>query len=134
VSQRVDIELDWDQFDRIRVQLGTGFMRVFGYFQEDGEKAVATIEEAVRTNNAAAIVLPANKLKCDAGDFGATALESLAEDIEFQARDCVEWRVDTRSIIEHVVKLRPLFEATIEEVDASSNPLARRREPRSSIG
>ncbi len=123
----VEVDLDWDRFDRIRVQLGTGYMRVFGYFQEDGEKAVAIIEEAVRTNNAAAIVLPANKLKCDAGDFGAYALETLAEDIEFQARDCVEWRVDTVSIVEHVVKLRPLFEATIAEIDASSNPLAQRR-------
>ncbi len=34
-------------------------MRILGYFREDGVKSVARIEEAMRANNAASMVIPA---------------------------------------------------------------------------
>ncbi len=127
MQQPAEIEMDWAKFERTRNDLGSGFVRVFGYFQQDGAGSVTAIEDAVRNNSATALVLPAHKIKSEAREFGALALAELAEDIEFQARDCVEWRVDTASLVEHVVKLRPLFEATLELIDIASNPLMQRR-------
>lgn len=127
MQQPAEIDIDWVKFDRARGDLGNGFVRVFGYFQDDGVVSVGAIEEAVRNNSATAVVLPAHKIKSEAREFGALSLAALAEDIEFQARDCVEWRVDTVSLVEHVVKLRPLFEATLAMIDVASNPLMQRR-------
>ncbi len=119
--------MDWAKFERTRSDLGSGFVRVFGYFQQDGVASVNAIEDAVRNNSATAVVLPAHKIKSEAREFGALALATLVEDIEFQARDCVEWHVDTASLVEHVVKLRPMFEATLALIDLASNPLVQRR-------
>jgi histidine phosphotransfer protein HptB len=127
VQHSAEIEMDWAKFERTRADLGSGFVRVFGYFQQDGVLSVNAIEDAVRHNSATAIVLPAHKIKSEAREFGALALAALVEDIEFQARDCIEWHVDTSSIVEHVVKLRPLFEATLALIDMASNPLMQRR-------
>jgi histidine phosphotransfer protein HptB len=127
VQQKADFEMDWAKFAQTRSDLGAGFVRVFGYFQQDGAQSIAAIEAAVRNNAAASVVLPAHKIKSEAREFGALALAALAEDIEFQARDCVEWRVDTTSLVEYVVNLRPLLEATIAIIDAASNPLMQRR-------
>jgi histidine phosphotransfer protein HptB len=122
-------DIDWAGFSKTHAELGGGFVRVFGYFQDDGEKAIVAIEEAVRGNSATAIVLPAHKLKSEARQFGATALANLAEHIEFQARDCIEWRTEPSALVEQVVTLRPLFIATIEALDAACNPLMQRRTP-----
>jgi histidine phosphotransfer protein HptB len=120
-------DIDWAGFSKTHAELGGGFVRVFGYFQDDGERAIAAIEEAVRNNAATAIVLPAHKLKSEARQFGATTLADLAEHLEFQARDCIEWRTDPSALVEQVVTLRPLFIATIETLDAACNPLMQRR-------
>ena len=37
--------MDWEAFSRARAELGAGFVRILGYFREDGEKAVGKIEE-----------------------------------------------------------------------------------------
>jgi HPt (histidine-containing phosphotransfer) domain-containing protein len=119
--------VDWTAFAQARRDLGDGFVRLFGYFQEDGAKAIAAIEGAVRQGQAAPIVLPAHKLKSEAREFGAVALAALAEDIELSARDCVEWRQNPADLVEQVVSLRPLFEATVQAIDEATNPLKSRR-------
>jgi hypothetical protein len=40
--------VDWSVFQQTRAELGPGFVRILGYFQEDGEKSVAKIEDAMR--------------------------------------------------------------------------------------
>ena len=50
--------IDWSRFARIRAELGADFVRILGYFREDGEKSVARIEEAMHRRDAAAFVLP----------------------------------------------------------------------------
>ncbi len=126
-------EIDWARFAKTHADLGSGFMRVFGYFQEDGDKAITAIEQAVRANATTAIILPAHSLKSEARQFGAVALGDLAEHIEFHARDCLEWRTEPSALVEFVVNLRPLFQATIEALDAACNPLMQRRTP-SNVG
>ncbi|QIG81224.1 Hpt domain-containing protein [Stakelama tenebrarum] len=115
------------EFARARVQLGANFARILGYFREDGEKSVAQIEAAMRAQNAAALVIPAHTLKGESSQFGAAPLAALAERIEMIGRSCVE-RHDTPSdALEHVVQLRPMFEATLELLERESNPLVARR-------
>jgi HPt (histidine-containing phosphotransfer) domain-containing protein len=105
--------VDWTAFARARSELGAGFVRILGYFREDGVKSVAAIEAAMRAQNAAAIVIPAHTLKGEARQFGAEPLALIAERIETIARDCVE-RHDTPSqALQHVVELRPTFESTL---------------------
>ena len=118
--------VDWATFSSARSELGAAFGRILGYFREDGTKSVTAIEEAMRAQNAAAMVLPAHTLKGESRQFGADPLSELAETIEMIARDCVETRDSPREALEHVVALRPLFEATLNLLDREANPLVQR--------
>lgn len=119
--------VDWTAFQAARSELGAGFVRILGYFREDGTKSVAAIEEAMRGGNAAALVLPAHTLKGESRQFGAEPLSMLAESIEHIARQCVETRDAPDQALEHVVKLRPCFEATLTMLEREANPLVERR-------
>src|SRR3546814_2978224 len=56
-------DLDWTAFQQARSELGASFVRILGYFHEDGVKSVAAIEDAMRRADSAALVLPAHTLK-----------------------------------------------------------------------
>lgn len=119
--------IDWESFQTVRSELGGDFIRILGYFREDGAKSVDALEAAVRANNAVAMVLPAHTLKGEARQFGADALGDLSEEIEDHARKCIEWGHEPDGAIEHVVKLRPLFVQTMDAFDRETNPLVERR-------
>ncbi|MEP9357787.1 Hpt domain-containing protein [Sphingomonas sp. KR3-1] len=119
--------VNWDSFSQARADLGANFVRILGYFREDGVKSVARIEEAMRANNAAAMVIPAHTLKGESRQFGADPLGDLAETIEMSARACIERQDTPTTILEHVVALRPLFEETLSLLERESNPLVERR-------
>ncbi len=127
MDKPIDTGIDWDQFGRARSELGGGFVRILGYFREDGGTSIAAIEKSVRAGLAAPLVLPAHKLKNEAREFGALSLAMLCEHIEMTARNCVDWRTEPTELVEHVVRLRPLFEASLAELDEASNPLMQRR-------
>ncbi len=105
--------IDWKAFGETRNLLGAGFVRILGYFLEDGTKSVAAIEEAMRLKDSAKLVMPAHTLKGEAWQFGANRLALLAEEIEVAARHYVEIQIDPSELVEKVVHLRPLFEATV---------------------
>ena len=117
-------EIDWSVFTQTRSALASNFVRILGYFREDGTRSVAQIESAMRANDAAAMVLPAHTLKGEASQFGAVQLTDAAERIEVAARHCVETRETPEEILEVIVALRPIFEQTIAALDSQSSPLA----------
>ncbi|WP_380873797.1 hypothetical protein ACFB49_43870 [Sphingomonas sp. DBB INV C78] len=119
--------VDWSVFSRARTELGAGFVRILGYFREDGVKSINAIEEAMRARNATALVIPAHTLKGESLQFGAEHLAALAEHIEKVARRCVETRSDPDELIPDVVRLRPMFEQTLEQIDREASPLMQRR-------
>ncbi|WP_425228346.1 Hpt domain-containing protein [Sphingomonas sp.] len=119
--------VDWAAFGQARSELGAGFVRILGYFREDGVKSVAAIEQAMRAKSAAAIVIPAHTLKGEARQFGAEPLALLAEQIEMTARDCVERHDTPEDALPHIVKLRPLFTQTLELLEREANPLVARK-------
>lgn len=119
--------IDWTVFTRARSELGAGFVRILGYFREDGVKSVAAIETAMRALNAAGMVIPAHTLKGEARQFGAEPLAALAERIELIARDCVENRDTPDQALSEIVRLRPTFEKTLTKLERESNPLVERR-------
>lgn len=119
--------VDWTAFTQARQELGAGFVRILGYFREDGVKSVAAIEEAMRAKDATALVRPAHTLKGEARQFGAEPLADLAEEIEVVARRCVELKTSPDELIPQVVKLRPIFEQTLDLFDRETNPLVERR-------
>jgi HPt (histidine-containing phosphotransfer) domain-containing protein len=127
VTTGTDPLIDWTSFSQARAELGANFVRILGYFREDGIKSVSQIEEAMRAQNAAALVIPAHTLKGEARQFGADPLGDLAETIEMIARDCVEHHEAPAEALEHVVKLRPLFESTLSLLEREANPLVARR-------
>ncbi len=127
MDETPDDIIDWVAFQTARSELGGDFIRILGYFREDGTKSVEALETAVRANNAVAMVMPAHTLKGDARQFGADALGDLAEIIEDHARQCIEWGHTPDGAIEHVVKLRPLFVETMDSFDKETNPLVDRR-------
>jgi histidine phosphotransfer protein HptB len=118
--------VDWDVFVRARSELGAGFARILSYFREDGEKAVAKIEEAMHARNASGLVLPAHTMKSEARQFGADPLGALAEEIEFAARRALEGRFFPDELTPQVARLRPLYIKTMAMLDAEANPLRQR--------
>jgi len=80
----------------------------------------------MRLKDFAKLVMPAHTLKGEAWQFGANRLALLAEEIEVAARHYVEIQIDPSELVEKVVRLRPLFEATVLALEATS-PLVERR-------
>jgi HPt (histidine-containing phosphotransfer) domain-containing protein len=127
VSFEASTLISWPAFIQARNELGGGFGRILGYFREDGVKSVAVIEAAMRALNAAAMVIPAHTLKGEARQFGADPLADLAEVIEMIARDCVEMQDTPDEALEHIVRLRPLFEETLTLLEREANPIVTRK-------
>ena len=121
--------VDWVYFEKSRTELGPGFIRILSYFKEDGVKSIAQIEQAMREQNTAALVLPAHTLKGESRQLGAEPLAKVAELIESTARFCVESRRFPDELIPEVVELRKLFDQTIELFDKATNPLMTRSAP-----
>ena len=119
--------IDWTVFAKSRAELGAGFVRILGYFREDGVKSVAAIEVAMRAQNAAAMVIPAHTLKGEARQFGAEPLGAMAERIETIARDCVESRDTPEAALADIVALSAMFEKTLSMLEREANPLVERR-------
>ena len=111
---------------RARAELGANFVRILGYFREDGVKSVAAIEQAMREENTVALVMPAHTIKGEARQFGAEPLAKVAELIESTARLCIETRRFPDELVADVVNLRKLFDATIQLFDQATNPLLSR--------
>ena len=121
--------VDWVHFEKTRAELGPGFIRILGYFREDGTKSVAQIEQAMREENTVALVIPAHTIKGEARQFGAEPLAKVAEQIESTARLCVETRRFPDELVADVVELRRLFNRTIDLFDKATNPLLTRQAP-----
>lgn len=119
--------VNWQAYAQARSELGAGFVRILGYFREDGIKSVGALEQAMRAGSAAAMVIPAHTLKGESRQFGAEPLGDLAEQIETIARDCVECQDTPDAALEHVARLRPLFEQTLQLLEREANPLIERR-------
>src|SRR3546814_7563115 len=71
--------VNWTEFAQVRRELGAGFVRILGYFREDGIKSVSAIEDAIRRRNAPALVIPAHTLKGEARQFVAERLSRSEE-------------------------------------------------------
>ena len=119
--------VNWTAYQQARAELGGNFVRILGYFREDGIKAVERIEVAMRAHDATALVLPAHTLKGESRQFGADPLGDRAEIIENIARSCVETRESPDAALEHVVGLRKLFNETLELLEREANPLVMRK-------
>lgn len=118
--------VDWVYFERSRNELGPGFIRILGYYREDGAKSVAAIEQAMHEKNTIALVIPAHTLKGESRQFGAGPLAEIAEKIEELARSCVETHRFPDELVPDVVELRKLFNRTVELFDKATNPLMQR--------
>jgi HPt (histidine-containing phosphotransfer) domain-containing protein len=118
--------VDWVQFERSRAELGPGLIRILGYFREDGVKSLGQIEQAMRDQNTAALVIPAHTLKGEARQLGAEPLAKIAELIETTARFCVESRRFPDELVPEVVELRRTFDETVDLFDKATNPLLSR--------
>ena len=121
--------IDWVHFEKSRTELGPGFIRILSYFKEDGVKSIAQIEQAMHEQNTAALVIPAHTLKGESRQLGAEPLAKIAELIESTARFCIETHRFPDELVPDVVKLRKLWNRTIELFDEATNPLQTRTSP-----
>ena len=118
--------VDWAFFEKRRAELGPAFIRILNYFKEDGTKSITQIEQAMREENTAALVLPAHSLKGESRQLGAEPIAKIAELIESTARLCVETHRFPDELVPQVVELRRLFGETVEQFDKATNPLVSR--------
>ena len=121
--------VDWVHFEKSRAELGPGFIRILGYYREDGGKSVARIEQAMREQDTVGLVIPAHTLKGESRQFGAKPLAEVAERIEDVARSCIETHRFPDELIPDVVELRRMFNVTVELFDKATNPLMTRAQP-----
>jgi histidine phosphotransfer protein HptB len=126
--------VDWMHFEKTRAELGPGFIRILGYFREDGAKSVLQVEAAMREQNTVGLVIPAHTLKGEARQFGAGMLADCAELIEDSARISIETQCFPNELVADVVKLRQYWTRTIELFDKATNPLLTRAVPQGSFG
>lgn len=119
--------INWNAFAEARAGLGSELVRILGYFREDGEKSVADIEAAMRSADAAGLVLPAHTLKGESYQFGAERLGMLAEHIEMRSRHFVETRTDPTELLPHVAGMREVFRDSLKALDNECSPLVERR-------
>jgi HPt (histidine-containing phosphotransfer) domain-containing protein len=127
-DEKPDI-VDWALFEKNRTELGPGFIRIISYFREDGAKSLAQIEQAMREDNATALVLPAHTIKGEARQLGAEPLAVVAELIEKTARLCIETHRFPDELVPEVVQLRKLFSETVDLFDKATNPVLTRGQP-----
>lgn len=118
--------VDWVHFEKSRGELGPGFIRILGYFREDGAKSLAQIEQAMRDQNTVALVIPSHTLKGESRQFGAEGVAELAELIEQTARFCIETKRFPDELVPEVVELKRRYEATLDMFDKATNPLRSR--------
>jgi HPt (histidine-containing phosphotransfer) domain-containing protein len=121
--------VDWVHFERSRSELGPGFIRILGYFREDGAKSLGQIEQAMHEQNTTALVIPAHTLKGEARQLGAEPLAKIAELIETTARFCVESHRFPDELVKDVVELRQMFDRTVDLFEKATNPLVTRTRP-----
>lgn len=126
--------IDWGYFEKSRTEMGPGFIRILSYFKEDGTKSITQIEQAMREENTAALVLPAHTLKGESRQLGAEPLAKIAELIETTARFCIESHRFPDELVPEVVALRRLFNETVEQFDKATNPLMTRAAPSTGFG
>lgn len=105
--------IDHSTLNVFRQDLGKKYKLIFGYFQEDGARSIAAIEEAVRQRNTVALVRPAHTLKGESLQFGAEPLGRLAERIELAARNAIGSSAFPSDVIDYVAQLRPLFDEVL---------------------
>lgn len=113
-------------FERARAALGADFVRILGYFLEDGAKSIAEIESAFRERAAVRMIAPAHRLKGEAHQIGAMAIGEMAFVIEMGARRAVETHGDPADLLVPVARLQPLWEETITVLERETNPLVQR--------
>jgi len=126
INSSDDALVDWTIHGRTRAQLGAAFVRILGYFREDGDKSVDRIEEAIHRRDATGLILPAHTIKTEARQFGAEPLGAVAEEIEFAARRAIEMHYFPDDLIPQVARLRPLYTRTIDLLEREANPLCQR--------
>lgn len=121
--------VDWVHFEKSRAELGPGFIRILSYYREDGAKSVAAIEQAMHSQDTVGLVIPAHTLKGESRQFGAEPLATVAELIEQTARICIETHRFPDELVPDVVKLRKLWNETIDLFEEATNPLQKRAGP-----
>jgi HPt (histidine-containing phosphotransfer) domain-containing protein len=121
--------IDWTVCAATRSALGPNFVRILGYFREDGTDSVSKIEAAMRAKDPVAMVMAAHKLKGEALQFGALRLCVAAETIEMTARACVEHHDTPDEVLELVVALRSMFEETLALLEEDASPIVHERHP-----
>ncbi len=115
--------IDWHQFRHAREALGPNFWRTLIYLRDEGSKCIGAIETALRRHDAVGIIGPAETLKSEAFQMGAKRVAEIAEQVEMEARDCVEMHDTPDLLIESVVALRQAFTETVEALQKDISPL-----------
>jgi HPt (histidine-containing phosphotransfer) domain-containing protein len=118
--------IDKQAFEKVRQTLTHDFVRILGYFIEDGQKSVDRIVGGMRSRDAHALVIPAHTLKNEARQFAALPLADLADEIEVGARRVVEARGDIIDLMLPVARLQPLWRQTLDVLEVETNPLRSR--------
>jgi HPt (histidine-containing phosphotransfer) domain-containing protein len=121
--------IDWAEFEQARAALGADFIRIIGYFREDGEKSILRIEQAVERRDTAGFILPAHTIKGEARQLGAVRLGDLAEEIEHDGRRALESRNFPEEVQSKCAALRPLYNEVIVQFERAINPLVSRSSP-----
>lgn len=83
--------IDWARFNLVRDYADRRIARLVGYFREDAEAHLATADAAARSGQLVQMIGQLEALRRDAIQIGALGVAELAEAIEHEARDIVDY-------------------------------------------
>ena len=131
-KQQTDL-IDWARFALVRDYADRRMPRLLGFFQEDGERYLASCERAARHRNHVALVGHLEQLRRDCVQIGALGVAQLAEEIENEARDIIDNGLVRFALPPHLPALRSAFEETIQAMEAEIRPVEAPQTSRSPI-
>lgn len=108
--------LDLQLFEQAKTTMQHKFPKIIGYFIEDCESYLATIQQGLAQQHASLIAPAAHTIKSSSRQLGAIQLSSLAALLEQQARDYLRAGTGLSEMQSIAARMREAFLLTCVEM------------------
>lgn len=119
-----DILIDLDTLRDSRNMMGEKFPRIMGYFYEDTENYLQTMEQAVQESNIAAIVPAVHTIKSSCKQIGAEQLSQAAAELEIYARHLLAGEGDAEKLAQMAAGLRKVYVSSCQQLETAIREMA----------
>src|ERR1700712_2966165 len=101
--------IDTQAFDEAKAMMQNKFQKVIGYYLEDADNYIETIQEGLENQDAEIIIPAAHTIKSSSRQIGAFFLADYAAIIEETARECLKNKKEFRELVQKTEELIMIF-------------------------